>query len=207
SITMLHNGLTGIFVHKLPENNAQVWNELSEETQNVIPIAPILRLGPKIQDTRIIASRYCGVSVKDVFSILNLNLGNPKERIKGRNPMTVEFAIADMYYSSRHPLIKDIVTQVSNTLAFLEEKRIDHIHPHWENFVIELIDEDYLTNYFLENPNETINTVPYREDAFSFDILQFNEITNQGKKKWKTVVRLIDFDLATHIFDKDPKNK
>lgn len=206
TLSLLSGEFTGIFVNQIPDGAAQIWRSLAEETDDPIPVAPIIKFGKVKGDIRTVYSRYCGLSFDAFMRRLELDTsgGDIVARLFRSSPQYLTpFQDVDFLYSFRDPLVKDVVEQVNQIVRKLDSKGISHGHLHIGNIVIELIDQEYVRSHLNTDQSDTqkptINNIPFREDKFTFDSLRYDETDEQGNRKWRVVVRLIDFDLASFL--------
>ena len=90
-------------------------------------------------------------------------------------------------------LVKLADARTQEIIRTLDSIQVKHGHIHDGNFTVEFIDKDCLKKRF--ELGETINTIEYDPENFSFD----HEVYTQNTNKWKMVVRLIDWDQARQI--------
>ncbi len=131
-----------------------------------IPVAPILWTEESTDRKIAVHSRYCGINL---------------------------FDLNKRYGKSLSELVKLADARTQEIIRTLDSIQVKHGHIHDGNFTVEFIDKDCLKKRF--ELGETINTIEYDPENFSFD----PEVYTQNTNKWKMVVRLIDWDQARQI--------
>ena len=117
-----------------------------------------------------------------------------KERKNGKKRVFSRFCgIARRHLYNIDPKLNAIIEEKAEAIkAKLEQIQVNHNHPHLGNFVVEFIDKTYFQTQTAPPNSYTVNTIPWKEEAFSYSVLDYGN----DPEKWEVVVRIIDLDQA-----------
>jgi len=140
-------------IHVLPNKSAAVWLKIVEQG---IPAAPISQEGHRLNQSpnklkhfligdKVITSRFCGVAMADVMTLLEKN------------------GLFDLYAT--------INRQKESIVKALKKANINHGHLHLGNFVVEFIKKDYYHQWMQENGN--INHIPFTREKSTSNPVEY----------------------------------
>ncbi len=159
-----------VLINSIEKDALKAWRMAAEMG---IPVAPILERGRKIDDKVRVVSRYCGISLRE-FDLLERDLSFSERLVFDRVRSRLE--------KMKQKTLKALVNVDS------DGNNINHVHPHDGNFVIEIIETNYLNEMLALRYD--LNTIPWRADKFKYDPRFLVD------KNYSTVLRLIDWDAA-----------
>lgn len=163
-LSVLTGELGGIMINTIKNNHYDVWQKVHDLG---LPVAPILKKGIGIIDKKDessvrVYSRFCGLNISEYVAMS-------------------EDPIKELEWLSE---------EVDAINTHLEDLGIRHEHPHYGNFTIEFIDNEYFEEQLASGRN--VNTIPYKAEKWSFDPKTYRN----NPDKYQAVVRLIDWDAA-----------
>ncbi len=202
----------GVMRHKMSADSAGVWIALADEHDSPIAVAPVLKTNSPQEGLRVVYSRVCGESLKNVLAYhlgldtFSFDIGiifDRSDRV-GLNTEKLESAL--YLFGDENEMLRIICQQTLQIFSALKEKGVVHGHEHLDNFTVEFIEREYLENHlnsagatvrrgadWIKQP-PTINNVPWSDEHFTFDTIA----VQKDMEKWVPVVRLIDFDQARY---------